>query len=150
MKHTLGVLALFVVVGVSQSAGQIAGREKLLGSWVSLNQTGQTAMVWTFGRSGDAYQIMLVEGSDKIAEYSCKADGQECEIKTSGKKAKMSMWFNGPALIQVETQGSNVVKRRFAVRPTGETMELEVIPVVPGGKTEVIEFKRVVIIASGN
>lgn len=147
MKHILGVLALVVVLGLTQAAGQIADRENLLGSWVSLNQTGQTATVWKFGKSGDAFQIMLLEGSDKIAEYSCRADGQECEIKTSGKKAKVSMWFNGPALVQLETQGSNVVKRRFAVRPQGETMELEVIPIVPGGKTEVIEFKRVVITA---
>jgi hypothetical protein len=150
MKRIGGTVALLVAFGVSHAAGQNTDREKLLGSWASQNQTGETTVVWTFGKAGDAFQITLLEGNNKVTDYSCKADGQECEIKTSGKKAKISMWFNGPALVQLETQGSNVVKRRFEVGLQGDTMKLEVIPVVPSGETEVIEFKRTQISARSN
>jgi hypothetical protein len=35
-----------------------------------------------------------------------------------------------------------VVKRRFKILPQGDMMEMEVIPIVPSGKTETLQFKR--------
>jgi hypothetical protein len=42
----------------------------------------------------------------------------------------------------METTGTLVVKRRFAVTGIGETMDLETIPVTPSGQTETTHFKR--------
>ena len=55
----------------------------------------------------------------------------------------VSMWFNGPRLVELETKGSEVVKRRFMILPKGDVMEMELIPIVPGGKPETFQFKRV-------
>jgi hypothetical protein len=65
-----------------------------------------------------------------------------CDVKTAGKKATVSLWFNGPRLVEMETKGSDVVKRRFTILPQGDVMEMEVIPIVPSGKTESVQFKR--------
>ena len=69
--------------------------------------------------------------------------GRECEIKDSGRQAKVSMWFSGPKLVELETKGSEVVKRRFALSGQGDTMELEVIPIVPVGRSETKLLKRI-------
>jgi hypothetical protein len=45
-------------------------------------------------------------------------------------------------LVEMETAGSQVVKRRFTVTGDGDTMELETIPLVPSGSSETTHFKR--------
>jgi len=68
--------------------------------------------------------------------------GRECEGKDAGREAKISLWFSGPKLVQLETRGSEVVKRRFAASQPGDSMEIEVIPIVPDGKKQVLKLKR--------
>src|ERR1700680_4709132 len=55
-------------------------------------------------------------GRQKLSEIECKPTGAECEGTASGKKAKVTMYFNGPTLVQLETVGSDVIKRQFTVR----------------------------------
>ncbi len=52
------------------------------------------------------------------------------------------MWFNGAKLVELETRGNQVVKRRFTVTGDGDSMELETIPLVPAGSGETTHFKR--------
>ena len=125
--------------GVAQDSGE---RLRLVGAWVS-EDVAANSSVWTIESKSDGYQISEIRGGNTISAYVCKPDGHDCEIKTSGKKATLSMWFNGPKLVQMETQGSSVVKRRFSVLPREDVMEVEVIPIVPDGKAETLRFKRV-------
>ena len=71
--------------------------------------------------------------------------GKECGVKDAGRRAKVSMYFNGPKLVEMETgaKGTPVVKRRFSIAADGDTMDLETIPLVPAGPTETTHFKRV-------
>lgn len=55
----------------------------------------------------------------------------------------MSLWFNGPKLVELETRGTEIVKRRFSIAGDGDTMDLETIPIFPSGKIETAHFKRV-------
>ena len=120
-----------------------ADRAKLGGTWqVETPAAGQTAAVWTLEEKGDSMHVTHSEGARTLADFECNTTGKECETKDSGKQAKVSMWFSGAKLVQLETRGSDVVKRRFSVTGQGDRMELEVIPVVPTGDTEKIVFKR--------
>ena len=47
-----------------------------------------------------------------------------------------------PKLVELETGGSVVMKRRFFAA-AADTLELEVIPVVPEGKSELVHLRRV-------
>jgi hypothetical protein len=86
--------------------------------------------------------MVLSRNGQTTADFECDLAGKECEVKDSGHPVKLSMWFSGPKLVQLETRGNVVTKRRFSV--TGEDdMDVEVIPIVPAGKTEIFKYKRV-------
>jgi CheY-like chemotaxis protein len=60
-----------------------------------------------------------------------------------GERAKVTMYYNGPRLVQYETRGSHVTKRRFTITgEDGNTLEVETMPISPPGKAETIRFKR--------
>lgn len=146
-RHISTSLTLVLLFGLSAMAADNGDRDKLFGSWV---ETGNSASsTWTFAGTGDSFHVTQVDGTAKVADYPCEADGKQCAVKLAGKKAEVSMYFNGPKLVLLETQGPTVVKRRFAVLEQGDTMEMEVIPIVPGGKTETVQFKRVALSAQG-
>jgi hypothetical protein len=58
------------------------------------------------------------------------------------------MWFNGATLVELETSGNDVVKRRFKVTGDGDTMEIETVAISPAGKNETAHFKRVAAVAT--
>jgi len=132
-------MPLLLVVAVSEIAGDEGDPQNLVGSWVSENEQGSG---WTIGNKNNAFQITETRGGSTVAEYICKADGHDCLVKVAGKKATVSMWFSGPKLVQLETQGANVVKRRFAALSEGKAILVETIPIVPDGKAETVRFKR--------
>jgi hypothetical protein len=136
----LGVAAL---IGASLSSIALADdytdREKLAGTWQA---QGAAKTVWVLESQGEGFHITNSLGDKKVAEYACGL-GKECEVKDGGKKVKITLYFNGPKLVVVETKGDEVVKRRFGVAEQADTLDLEVIPVAPAGKTETLHFQRV-------
>jgi Carboxypeptidase regulatory-like domain len=141
---TTGTVVLTAALFVGTAwAGDNADHAKLGGAWQVQSEAGKgPASVWVLEEKGDAVHITYSRGDQKLAEFECNAMGRECEIKDSGKQAKVSMWYSGPKLVELETRGSEVVKRRFAVSGQGDTMELEVIPIVPSGPSETKLLKR--------
>jgi len=140
LKHISSSLALVLLFSASAVAADNGDRDKLFGSWVEPGNG--SASTWIFSGNGDSFHVTQLDGSAKVADYPCLADGKQCGVKLAGKKAEVSMWFNGPKLVLLETQGASVVKRRFTVLEQGDTMEMEIIPLVPAGKTETVQFKR--------
>ena len=116
-------------------------RAKLVGSWQS-ETAGKEASNWSLQRSADAVHISTSNGAKTLAEYECKM-GQECDIKDAGHHAKVTIYFNGPKLVETETMGLARGEGKFLVTGDGDQMELEVIPIEPEGKTETVVFKRV-------
>lgn len=148
MKPIYVTVILLLSAGALAFADEQGDRQKLIGSWELQGAAENSpASSWTFSPAKNLIRVTQLEGSNKVAEFSCGTEGKACEIKDSGKKATVSMWFNGPLLVQMETKGSDVVKRRFKILAQGDVMEMEVIPIVPGGKTETFQFKRVQLAA---
>jgi len=138
---------LTVILLVSLSASALADdqsdRQKLIGTWAIQGAAESSpASSWSFSTAKKGLRITQLEGANKVTDFACGTEGTACEVKTGGKKATVSMWFNGPLLVEMETKGSDVVKRRFKILPEGDAMEMEVIPIVPSGKTETFQFKR--------
>ncbi len=119
---------------------QDAERGKLYGAWQAQEQ-GSDAGVWTIQEQGSGLRLTNSQGDRKISEIVCDL-GKECEVKDAGKKVKITMYFNGPKLVIMETRGEEVLKRRFGIAATGDVLELENIPISPSGKTETIRFTR--------
>ncbi len=141
MRWTLIVLvSLTAAAALADDQGD---RQKLIGSWeLKSPDEGTPALSWTFTATGHSMRIKQLDGGSTVADFECETEGTPCEIKTGGKRAMVSLWFNGPSLVEMETKGSDVVKRSFKILPASDTMEMEVIPIVPGGKTETFGFKR--------
>jgi hypothetical protein len=112
-------------------------RAKLAGSWES------NGKVWMIEDKGASIHITRSEGSRKVSEVECNVAGRECEGKDSGHKTIVTMWFNGGTLVQMETKGPEVVKRRFAISEQGDTLELQTVFITPSGPDETVQFKRV-------
>jgi len=129
------VLAALLVT-VTTWADDRADRARLSGRWQTESD------VWSLDNKGDAMHVTHSNGSQTIAEFECNTLGSECEVKDSGKSAKVSLWYSGPKLVVLETKGSEVVKRRFSA-PQPDMLDMEVIRVVPEGKPETLHLKRV-------
>jgi hypothetical protein len=117
-------------------------RAKLSGTWASGSET------WVLTAKGDTWHIAYSQGNQKPAEFDCAADGRDCNVKEAGHPAKVSLYFNGPKLVELETKGTEIIKRRFAVGEQGDQMDVEVIPVVSTEKPATLHFKRVSATAS--
>jgi hypothetical protein len=124
-------------------ADDASDRAKLLGRWQSQNETGKDVTVWILEVKGMVLHISESRGDQKISEFECAPKGAECEGTVEGKKAKVTMYYDGPALVQLETQGSDVTKRRFAVAGQPDMMDIEVAPIVGAGKAETLHLKRI-------
>ena len=120
-----------------------------MGVWESQSGTDQgNAPTWLLEGKGEALHITNMHGSQKLTDFQCATDGRECATKESGHSAKMSLWYNGSKLVILETRGSEVVKRRFGIVEAGENMDVEIIPIVPTGKTEIEHFRRAKAVSS--
>lgn len=132
----LGVL-IFGVCAIADDADQ---RAKLTGSWQIQTQGANVPSTYTLKPVDDGIQISGAEGGKVVVDVNCKM-AQNCKIKDAGHSATVMLYFNGPKLVENETIGSRVVRKRFSITDDN-TMQLEIIPIDPEGKTEVVTFKR--------
>ena len=137
-------IALAMIIGlafaVCAAGDQAEDRAKLSGTWATESASGKP-MTWVIEQKADTAHFVNSEGDQKAADFECSTRGKECEIAESGKQAKISMWFNGSSLVQMETKGSDVTRRKFSI--DGDKMSVEIVPIAPEGKTEILHFKRV-------
>jgi len=137
------VFSLLTFGPVLLMADDSSARARLVGAWQPQDSTAKDAGVWTLERKGDeVMHISYSVGDQKMIEFECGTTGKECKVKDSGKSATVSLWFNGSRLVALETRGQEVLKRRFAVGD-GDSLEVEVIPIQPDGKSEKVVFRRI-------
>jgi hypothetical protein len=139
MKHTI-TFAVLLFASPTLLADDPTDRGLLVGKWQS--EKGDGGETWRIATTADGLETAYSDRGDENV-LRCNTQGRECQLKQSGDEIKISMWFNGPKLVQMETRGSDVVKRRFRVVDGGQALEVERIPIVPAGKPETTRFKRV-------
>jgi hypothetical protein len=122
-------------------ADDASDRAKLIGSWQ--DNSGKEGTVWVLDVKGTALHITESLADQKISEFECSPKGAECEGTVGGKKAKVTMYYDGPALVQLETRGSEVTRRRFTVTGQPDVMEIEVMPIQGPDKAETLHLKRI-------
>lgn len=137
------VILSALLVAPSAFADDVSDRTRLIGKWQQSDENGQAKSTWALESVGDSIRVTNFNGTQTLLEFECNTMGKDCEIKVAGRPSKVSMWFNGPKLVEMETRGARIVKRRFSIADDGETLDLETIPIVPAGKNEIAHFKRV-------
>jgi hypothetical protein len=141
----ISLTALLLCVPVL--ADDVSDRAKLLGSWQAEDDSGKQATVWILEMKGMALHLSESLGDMKISEFECVPKGVDCEGTVGGIKATASMYYDGSALVQLETKGSDVTRRRFSVPGQPDMMDLDVRPIVGAGKAVTLHLKRIKISA---
>jgi hypothetical protein len=139
--NTTTCISLAILFCATACADDSVDRGKLMGSWRT-EPAAAEAVQWSFSPQGDSVKVTQVESGNTVADYVCGTDGTPCAVKISGKKASVSLWYNGPKLVVLEQKGSDAVERKFMIAPAGDQMEVQVLQMGPGGKTETLKFKR--------
>ena len=139
-------LRFALVIGLSAAgalAYDVTDRGKLFGSWELDMQAADSPVTWTLMKKENGAVVTNREEDKIVANYECKLDGSTCQNKVGKDKVELSMWFNGPKLVLMETKGDRILKRRFHALAQGDVLELEIIPLVPDGQLKTLHFKRV-------
>ncbi len=137
------MVALSALLLVSSAfADDDSSRAKLMGRWQQSDGNGETKSTWDLEGVGSSIHVTNSKGTQTVVEFECNTVGKECTVEDAGRRSKVSMWFNGPKLVELETRGTEIVKRRFSITGDGDTMDLETIPIA-SGKVETAHFKRI-------
>lgn len=140
LLHAGVALLLFAGAGF---ADDMANRAKLSGSWKASASQAKSAEIWVLDEQpNDAIHIRHADSERTLTEFDCNTMGKECKVRVAGKPASVSMWFDGATLVQMETRGSNVTRRKFQVTGGGDSLSIEATPLVPAGKPQVTGFER--------
>ncbi len=105
-------------------------------------------MTWTIQQDTDTIQVAeegTVEGKPFKADFKCSTLGKECAMNDRDHKAKVSTYFNGPVLVVMKTEGrkdSEVTKERVKLLPDGNTLEVEIMYIVPQRDGEKLVFTK--------
>lgn len=98
---------------------------------------------------GDKLKVVRIvhrrDGKDVTSQFTCPADGSSCEFDEGGHKAKVSMWYDGPALMILKSDGPKddaVVQWKVQLAPDSSTLTLGLTYIDPGSKTETVVFNK--------
>src|SRR4051794_28614084 len=107
MKGYLMLAAGLLVWMQAGWVGDLEERQKLAGSWQEV--AGEPARTWTIQETDDGMRITESLKGETLMDLRCNTLGKECEVKDEGKHAKISLWFNGPKLVAMESRGNDVL-----------------------------------------
>lgn len=119
------------------------------GSW-KLNSAGSRIKDSKLSTECAKLTIAQKDASITISEseghpIECSTAGKECQVKNEGKLSKVSFWFDGAKLVQMEITGhagEHIRKRQLSLSPSGKTMQMEVIPISPAGEASLLAFDK--------
>lgn len=151
MRRYLGWIAIsLLVASTNAGADEGADQERLVGLWQLQSRSASNTLTdWIFVVNGGTLQVTQLDGGKVIIKFQCSIYGSTCKITTGNSMGTISVWHDQAALVEMETKGSVIIKRRFAVLAQGNVMEMEVIPVVPSGRAETFRFRRLQAAAQG-
>lgn len=132
------ILTALLSVSAVCFAQDFADTSKLAGTW---DQDGKSG--WKLVATSDGVHFTFTRGGQTVADFECNTSGKDCPIKIDGKKATVSVYFNGNLLVMMETRGNDVTKRRFGALTGGSEMQVETTAITGGAKAETVRYKRV-------
>jgi len=133
------LLGVFVFSGSIFSSVLAAERPDLNGSWrVDPSKSdvhSRMPATLQIQQTDDSIHITEVAGDKNLSDITCKTNGHDCKAKDNGHDIKASFYYNGPMLVELDTAGDNVTKKRFRTAQDG-TLTIEVMHINPSGRDE--------------
>ncbi len=119
--------------------GQTPPGPTIAGTWLLQSDSNEKLVL---EHSGDKIHVQEFKGPELKSDFSCSDDGKDCSVKEGGHSEKVSFYFNGPKLVELETRGDNVIQRHFALAGDGKSLEVEMVSISPPGKPDKMEYSR--------
>ncbi len=85
------------------------------------------------------------DGKNVTSKFSCDTVGTQCDFDENGHKAKVSLWYDGPALVILKTDGpkeDSVTQWRLELAPDGNTLTVKLTHLEPVDKSETLVFDK--------
>jgi hypothetical protein len=140
----MGLLAGLALIALAASSVDAEDRPDFSGSW-KLNTSASQIKDSKLATELPKLTITQKDASIALAEadrpaVECSTIGKDCETKG----AKVSFWFNGAKLVEMEYQGhaGHVRKRRLSLGADGKSLHMEVIPITPQGEVSLLAFDK--------
>jgi len=116
----------------------LSGVWRLEPSQSEIHSRVPSELTWQIEQTDDAIHLIQREADNKNAdEWRCNTDGKDCKVKDEGRKVVISFYYNGPVLVELESEGSNhdnVTKKRISLSKDGNMITVDVIHLMPQGK----------------
>jgi hypothetical protein len=85
------------------------------------------------------------DGKEVTSQFVCGTGGTECEYDEGGHKAKVSLWYNGPALVVLKTDGPKEDASdewTLKLSPDAHTLTVALEHIDPTSKEETLVFSK--------
>jgi hypothetical protein len=72
--------------------------------------------------------VQQTDGKQTVARFTCSPGGSNCDFDENGHKAKVSLWYNGPALVILKTGGpkeDTTTERKLELSSDGNTLKVQ-------------------------
>jgi len=140
----IGLLAGLAIIAFVASTANAEDHPDFSGTW-KLNASASHIKDSKLANECSKLTISQKDSSIRLVDtdsppVECSISGKECETK----EAKVSFWFNGPKLVEMEYKGhaGHARKRRLSLASDGKTLQMEVIPITPAGDTSLLAFDK--------
>jgi hypothetical protein len=128
---------LLICIPLLANDATLTGKWRLDASTSQLHSHPPTDLLWTIDLKEDGIHFSETSADKNGAwEVTCGTRGADCKVKDATKPITVSFWYNGPALVELETEGKNeaVTKRKMILSADGSTLTVEVTHLVPDGR----------------
>ncbi len=91
------------------------------------------------------------DGKSATARFTCVVGSNSCDYDENGHKAKVSLWYNGPELVILKTDGEkhdNTVEWHMKLADDGKTLNINREIIMPSDEKESLVFKKADSVAS--
>jgi len=137
------ISAALLIVAVPFLADEPA-RPSFSGTWQLVPASSEihsrisNDLVWTIDQKDE--DIHFVESGDEKGgklEITCGTRGADCKTKEAGKAVTISFWYNGAALVEMETEGKGeaVTKKKMQLSGDGSSLIVDVTHILPEGRS---------------
>ncbi len=148
MQKSVWVAALACCAAIAADRTRLNGTWQLDSSQSQVSGERPKSETLTIDQKDGSFDltqaIVAANGSEEKFDIQCNTLGRECKLKEDGRPVQVSAWYNGPALVVMETHGSNgdALKKRFTASEDGKTLSLEVVHITPPGAAERYTFVK--------
>jgi len=130
MRHTVASCACLIGFLALTAAAQNS-KPNFSGNW-QLNSgkselhSGKTASEkLTIEQKGSSIHVVRTakasDGKETVTEFNCTTDGKDCDAKGT----KVSLWYDGQDLVEMDIGSDVVTKTRMSLAPDGKSMNCE-------------------------